>query len=606
MLGAAATSKPRHASPKSKALNTKVNAAGFTPAPTLNDPNILVIMVDQLRIPMWLSSAQQTIVNGLLPNIIGRIQNKAFNFQQYFIAASCCTPARSVMISGLYTAQTGMYVGENASNGPALNTAFPTFATAMAALNPVYRGNVWWFGKWHISYPSQASTLLPYGFNTRTYPGGAVGNPSPNGWPNEGVNGGLVNSGPYARQVWCSDAQITGDFIAWLQGQKNTSAPWCSTVSLINPHDIAYAPGWLPPNPFPPVSIPLQPIYFAPPAGTAPLIYNGAPAVWNNENLQQAGLNKPTLQSVFQSGLNSAFGTVTDWVTFLNQYYWLQSIVDQQIGLVLNALYSSPFANNTIVIFASDHGEYAGSHGLHDKGGAVYDEGIRIPLSIMFPGQTSAVSMNQMCSAVDFFGLMCDLVTGGSGQWRLAYPDLANRQSLWSFLSSNSSETRVAPGPIGLPYILTSFDELKSNENAGNLNYSKSHVLCMRTKNDPTSGVAGAKLAFYSAWASCTDVQDPTVTPDPEFYDYNPQSLNNVSEIGNDYFSNNATTQATLQHYQQALGNIGPNPTGLYATEFSAPLVGKGNDGNPLSQTSKTAIQTYVNYISNTGPCPAV
>ena len=147
-------------------------------------------------------------------------------------------------------------------------------------------------------------------------------------------------------------------------------------------------------------------------------------------------------------------GTVTNWALFLNQYFWLQNFVDQQVGLVLNALASSPFANNTIIVFLSDHGEYAGSHGLHDKGYAVYDESIRVPFYVQFPGQTGSIPMNQMCSGVDFFGFMCDLVTGGSGQWRLAYPDLANRQSIWSFLYNNSAETRVAPAPIGIPYVL--------------------------------------------------------------------------------------------------------------------------------------------------------
>jgi arylsulfatase A-like enzyme len=120
---------------------------------------------------------------------------------------------------------------------------------------------------------------------------------------------------------------------------------------------------------------------------------------------------------------------------------------------------ASPFANNTIVIFLSDHGEYAGSHGLHTKGFAVYDESISVPFYVQFPGQTGSIPMNQMCSAVDLFGLICDLGHGGSGQWRLAYPDLANRQSMWSFLYNNSSETRVAPAPVGLPYIFHTFDQ---------------------------------------------------------------------------------------------------------------------------------------------------
>jgi hypothetical protein len=52
---------------------------------------------------------------------------------------------------------------------------------------------------------------------------------------------------------------------------------------------------------------------------------------------------------------------------------------------VLNALAQSSVANNTIVIFTSDHGEYGGAHGLHGKAFAVYEESIRVPLYVMDP-----------------------------------------------------------------------------------------------------------------------------------------------------------------------------------------------------------------------------
>ena len=64
---------------------------------------------------------------------------------------------------------------------------------------------------------------------------------------------------------------------------------------------------------------------------------------------------------------------MTDWVLFLNQYYWLQNCVDQQVGAALTALEASGQAGNTVIIFTSDHGEYAGSHGLHTKGCAAYN-----------------------------------------------------------------------------------------------------------------------------------------------------------------------------------------------------------------------------------------
>ena len=570
------------------------SSGGWTPPPVMKNPNILIVMVDQMRPPMWLNASQSAALSQtVLPNIMGRIQSNSYNFEQFFVSATACTASRSGLLTGLYTPQTAMYVNGDPGGAPSLNPAFPTWGQALATLNPAYQGNLWWFGKWHLCPKLNASPLLPYGFRTRTYPGGSPPyNEDPSGTANEGTDGG-----PFKGQVWASDAMIANDFIGWLQGQAPTtgqpSSPWCATVSLVNPHDICGAPAWFQSSPFPPTGVPLQAVYFPPPSGSPPSFYTSTPSPWNYENLQQVP-NKPGLQYGWASYLNNFMGTVTDWPLYLNQYFWLQNFVDQQVGLVLNALASSVFANNTIVIFLSDHGEYAGSHGIRLKGSAVYDESIRVPFYVQFPGQTGSISMNQMCSGVDFFGLMCDLATGGSGQWRLAYPDLANRQSMWSFLYNNSIETRVAPSPVGLPYIFHTFDS--------GIGSGKSHIVCMRTKLDLNAGAIGAKLAFYSEWAPCTTYPDAT-PPDPEFYDYNPQTTNNTSEMGNDYYSNNATTQNTIAQYKQVMGGLTPPATGLIGSELNRPLIGTGTDGNPLSQAQAAAQQAYFNFVSGAGSC---
>jgi arylsulfatase A-like enzyme len=575
-----------------QAARGQSSSGGWTPPPVLENPNILIIMVDQMRPPMWLSASQSAALSQtVLPNIMGQIQNNSYSFDQFFVSATACTASRACLLTGLYAPQHALYIATKpASSTPALNPAFPTWAEAVAALNPAYQGNIWWFGKWHLSEDLQASPLLPYGFNTRTYPGGqGPYNYAPDGMANEGVDGGVFNG-----LTWASDEMIASDFIGWLQGQAPTtgqpSAPWCATVSLINPHNIFFAPAWFQSSPFPPTNVPLQPIYFPPPSGTPPSFYTSQPSPWNYENLQQVP-NKPSAQVFWASYLNNDMGTIASWTLYLNQYFWLQNFVDQQVGRVLGTLASSPFASNTIIVFLADHGEYAGSHGLRARGYSVYDESIRAPFYVQFPGQSGSISMNQMCSGVDFFGLLCDLVTRGSGQWRLAYPDLANRQSIWSFLYNNSAETRVAPSPIGLPYIFHTFDE---DPTPG----IKNHIVGMRTKLNVNAGQIGAKLAFYSQWAPCTTYPN-SVPPDPEFYDYNPATTDNTMEMGNDYFSANPTTQNTIVEYTQAMGSLGPPSTGLIASELNRPLIGTGNDGNPLSQAQAAAQLAYVNYVNS-------
>jgi len=561
---------------RAAAQNDAFDAVPWSPPPALtNPPNILLIVVDQMRWPQWLNSAQEQTLQSVLPNIVGKLRNRSYAFEQYYTAATACSSARSTLLTGLYAPQTAVYAESSSSTAPdILNPAFPTWAEAVQALNAAYRNNLWWFGKWHLSRCADSSPLQPFGFNTRTYPGGAA-NPSPNGYPNEGVNGGLYNG-----RVYASDAEIAGDFIGWLQGEAPTptkpASPWCATVSLINPHDITNAPlfstEYFPRDQFPP------------PSG-ALAIYTMVPSPWNYEDLTQV-TNKPPLQYTFQNSLNGQLGPVaypSGWVTFLNQYYWLQNYVDRQVGRVLNALENSSYGGDTVIIFAADHGEYGGSHGLHDKAYAVYDEAIRVPLYVKYPGMTKAITMNQMCSSVDIFGLMCDLATGGGGQWQTAYLDLAQRQSIWDFLYYNAIETRVVPGgPLaGMPYIFHTSDETAIVPANG----PNPHVVGLRTKSGAT---AGGKLAVYSQWASCTTIPDST-PQNFEFYDYS----NNTSEMGNDYSAGNPT----VQNYLGALGSWGPPATGLVATELGKPLIGTGTDGKPLSQAQAAAQQAYFNYL---------
>ena len=51
-------------------------------------------MVDQMRLPMWLSPSQSAALGQtVLPNIVGRLQNNSYNFDQFFAAATNCEVA---------------------------------------------------------------------------------------------------------------------------------------------------------------------------------------------------------------------------------------------------------------------------------------------------------------------------------------------------------------------------------------------------------------------------------------------------------------------------------------------------------------------------------
>ncbi len=72
------------------------------------------------------------------------------------------------------------------------------------------------------------------------------------------------------------------------------------------------------------------------------------------------------------------------WREIISRYWGLVSMVDTQVGRILDALRASNAADNTIVVFTSDHGDMMGAHGLLGKC-VMFEEAIRVPLLIEMP-----------------------------------------------------------------------------------------------------------------------------------------------------------------------------------------------------------------------------
>jgi arylsulfatase A-like enzyme len=674
-----------------------------TDAPNIvTNPNILMIMADQLRVPqLWLKQTQQSTFDSLAPNITFLRQN-SHQFTNFFVAAQDCTPSRATLLTGLYAPQTGMFATQDGANhGPDLNTGFPTFGNALHDIAGYNKNNILWFGKWHLFNYGTSSTitdLMPtFGFNTGR--NGQILYPSTNGSPlgsaNEGNNGYV--SSPETAYYLGSDQAIYNDFLNnWTNNPP--SEPWFICVSFVNPHDITYYPGF-----FYPVEnssegtqgVPFNPnnssdeTDFVPGSNTSlsPALFTTAPAGWNHEktsalnakSIDQAGATSDSanfLQPYFQNDETDAYchlpnghaappvlGEVheSDYIPFLNWYYYMIVQVDQLIGLVLEQFipgYSAQGSNTTTktaIVFLSDHGDYAGSHGLRAKGGAVYDEVLRVPLYVSTPGKKGATVLNQMCSMVDVFRLVVELALGsttyawGSDPAYPAYKDQAQNQSLLSFIEAPSTpETRYFTGSDGNQYafILTTTDETYVdaqhwNNNQTNINcLLRNHVMCMRTKSyddlsSPASAYTGAKLAIYSKWlysppsfaapivdgTSYTE-SDPTwIVQDYEYYDY--PNYSNRNETGNDYVNaynavdengvagSGVAAQQLLSDMSTALGNlqirtaggtiISP-ASGYVATLLTSPLQGVYN-GSPLSQATVAGITAWYTWAQGVLGC---
>jgi len=82
-------------------------------------------------------------------------------------------------------------------------------------------------------------------------------------------------------------------------------------------------------------------------------------------------------------------------------YYGLTTWVDDLVGRMMKSLEDNGLAENTIVIFTSDHGDNLGSHGFFNKGRLI-EEAIRIPMLYHWPkGLAPQENTTQVASIVD-------------------------------------------------------------------------------------------------------------------------------------------------------------------------------------------------------------
>ena len=121
-------------------------------------------------------------------------------------------------------------------------------------------------------------------------------------------------------------------------------------------------------------------------------------------------------------GKSIAFGTIQTGdhyaVVNLSDSYWRElvygylaciSFVDDQLGKVLTALENSQYAENTIVVLWSDHGQHLGEK-KHWRKQALWEESTRIPLCFTIPGQkTKGQTCRRTVSLLDIYPTLVDL-----------------------------------------------------------------------------------------------------------------------------------------------------------------------------------------------------
>lgn len=71
-------------------------------------------------------------------------------------------------------------------------------------------------------------------------------------------------------------------------------------------------------------------------------------------------------------------------------YYGMVSFMDHWIGRILEALDRLGMAENTLVVFATDHGHFLGHHGLTAKGPFHFEDMLRVPMIVRYPAVVPA------------------------------------------------------------------------------------------------------------------------------------------------------------------------------------------------------------------------
>lgn len=192
----------------------------------------------------------------------------------------------------------------------------------------------------------------------------------------------------------------------FIEYDTEKEAPFFLYLSFMNPHDICYGAGF-----DPRFKTTLQPHQVA-----ATQKYLNLKATLNKEEyLKQIPPIPANVESngaraeMLEIGSGSRNWTDEQWALYRWMYCRLVEEVEQQIGRILTALKKSGLAENTIVVFTSDHGEMGQSHGLVFKN-QLLEEATRTPLIIAGPGiRKGAVDRQNLTCGIDLVPTICDL-----------------------------------------------------------------------------------------------------------------------------------------------------------------------------------------------------
>lgn len=332
------------------------------------------------------------------PNI-DRIAKEGMLFKNAFVTNSICGPARAAMLTGQYGHLTGVM-----TNNDSLHPTVVTFPKLLR--DGGYQTVL--IGKWHLKE-------RPAGFDHyEIMPGqGSYYNPL------------LMSDRDSVRHNGYAQDVLTSQALDWVNQQRDPSKPFFLMLSLNAPHRF-WDPG--------PAQLPLY--RAAPLPEPATLFDDGSGRVFRADEPEMTvaydladrdlklsepnGLDAqqlaewrkwydPENEKFRAAQLNGAALTRWKYQRYIKDYMRAVAGIDANVGRLLADLKRSGLADRTVVVYSSDQGFFLGDHGWFDKRW-MYEESLRTPLLVRWPGVVKAGSVNhELVMNLDFAQTLLDI-----------------------------------------------------------------------------------------------------------------------------------------------------------------------------------------------------
>ena len=459
-----------------------------------NTPDVVIILTDEERaIPPY---ETEQVKQWRRNTLTGRVwfDDNGVSFDRHYTGSLACVPSRPTLFTGQYPDVHGVTQTDGLAKLAGDSRMRWLKPGEVPTLGHWFRAagyDTHYDGKWHISHEDLMDPLTGKAVATNTKEGeilpaavrayidadpldkfgfsGWVG-PEPHGADH--ANCGLVRDPLIAERV-----------VAWLEnryqrrraGDLDALRPFLLVASFVNPHDIVLFPAWVRSSPL--SESPMDPPHI-PEAPTAA------------EDLQ----SKPAAQIAYREAYYSAYGPPaaveriyrSNAQQYRDLYYRLHAEGDGPIDRVRKAVTENG-SENAVLVRSSDHGELLGAHGgLHQKWFNLYEEGTRVPFTIVRTGAeaTSAARISHTpTSHVDLIPTL--LAAAGIDQAKIS-----------AELALSFTEVHPLPGRDLTPMFSSSTDSASpgsaSTDSASTELAEPSHAVYLMTRDNVLEGDSSA------------------------------------------------------------------------------------------------------------------